>query len=72
MPTPMPATRAADYRKNASDTMKLAQRAACPADRERLLRMAEAWLALADRANEGIAYDPMILHPLVREKLGRW
>ena len=39
-----------EYRENAAATLQLAQRAATSADKGRLLKLAEAWLDLADRA----------------------
>jgi hypothetical protein len=63
-----------DYRRNAADTMQLAQRASSSEDKGRRLKLAEAWLDLADRAR-GTARRlrrPSSLHPLVREKLDRY
>jgi len=37
-----------DYRKNAADLMRLAQRASTTENKRRLMRIAEAWLDLAD------------------------
>ncbi len=45
-----PMTAADDYRKNAAETIELANRAMTSADKGRLLRLAESWLDLADRA----------------------
>ncbi|HEU5272218.1 MAG TPA: hypothetical protein VFU97_01050 [Xanthobacteraceae bacterium] len=63
-------TMEADYRRNAAETILLAQRASSSADKGRLLKLAEAWLDLADRARR-IAHNlrPASLHPLIREKL---
>jgi hypothetical protein len=36
------------YRKNAADLMRLAQRASTTENKSRLMRIAEAWLDLAD------------------------
>jgi hypothetical protein len=69
-----PMTREDDYRQNAADTMQLAQRASSSSDKGRLLKLAEAWLDLADRAH-GAARNlrrPTILHPLIRKKLDRY
>jgi hypothetical protein len=69
-----PMTREDDYRQNAADTMQLAQRASSSSDKGRLLKLAEAWLDLADRAH-GAAQNlrrPMVLHPLIRKKLDRY
>jgi hypothetical protein len=66
--------KADDYRRNAADTMQLAQRASSSEDKGRLLKLAEAWLDLADRAH-GTAKQlrrPTILHPLVRKKLDQY
>ena len=54
-------------------TMQLAQHASSSADKSRLLKLAEAWLDLADRAHASVRRlrKPMFLHPLVREKLDR-
>jgi hypothetical protein len=49
-------TRAEDYRRYASECLSLAQRAADPNDRERLLQMAHAFNELAAKA--GAAEDP--------------
>jgi hypothetical protein len=64
-------TKQSDYRANAAATMQLAQRASSTADKGRLLKLAEAWLDLADRAR-GIArrlHRPGNLHPLLQKKL---
>jgi hypothetical protein len=60
-----------DYRKNAAETVQLAQRAATISDKGRLLKLAEAWLDLADRARRVRPNlpTPRNLHPLIREKL---
>jgi hypothetical protein len=60
-----------DYRRNAADTMQLAQRASPNEDKVRLLRLAEAWLNLADRtcSTARRLRWPSVLHPLVRKKL---
>lgn len=49
------------YRESAADTLQLAQRATNASDKNRLLSLAEKWLALADRAattNEAVAANP--------------
>jgi hypothetical protein len=65
-----------DYRRNASDMVHLAQRAVASADKGRLLKLAESWLDLADRAHDHDvarhSHKPSKLHPLVREKIGRY
>ena len=61
-----------DYRDNAFDTLKLAERASSLADKVRLLQLAEAWMNLADRAQEmarRVRKVPTQLHPLVRSIL---
>ena len=65
-------TKEDDYRKNAAETVKLASRAGTPADKGRLLVLAEKWFDLADRAlriarnRVGNLRNP---HPLTRAKL---
>jgi hypothetical protein len=63
-----------DYRRNAADTMQLAQRALSNADKGRLLKLAEAWLNLADRTCNSASRlrRPSVLHPLVRKKLDQY
>jgi hypothetical protein len=39
-----------NYRQHAAELVRLAQIASAPADKARLLALAEAWLDLADRA----------------------
>jgi hypothetical protein len=69
-----PMTREDDYRRNAADTIQLAQRASSSSDKGRLLKLAEAWLDLADRAHKAARNlrRPTILHPLIRKKLDRY
>ena len=43
-------TKEGDYRKNAAETVDLANRATTSSDKGRLLALAENWLDLADRA----------------------
>lgn len=66
-------TKEEDYRKNAAETVDLANRAVSSADKSRLLRLAENWLDLADRAAAltrrfGPEQQPELRpeHPLVR------
>jgi hypothetical protein len=63
-----------DYRRNAADTVQLAQRASSSEDKGRLLRLAEAWLDLADRARRSARRlgRPGTLHPLVQKKLDQY
>ena len=60
-----------DYRRNAADTVRLAQHASSSEDKGRLLKLAEAWLDLADRTRKTAKRlrRPAILHPLVQKKL---
>lgn len=67
-------TKEDDYRRKAAETIQLAQRASSSADKSRLLKLAESWLDLADRARR-VARNlgrPASLHPLIREKLDRY
>jgi hypothetical protein len=59
------------YVRNAVDSMHLAQWAGSTADKGRLLKLAEAWLDLAERAHKGNRNlrRPTILHPLIEKKL---
>jgi hypothetical protein len=63
-----------DYRHNAADTMQLAQRALSSEDKGRLLKLAEAWLDLADRAHRTAKRlrRPPVIHPLIRKKLDQY
>ena len=62
-----------DYRQKAAETIDLANHAGNSSDKGRLLRLAEKWLDLADRAHQ----LPRRLgprgsdHPLVSKALGR-
>jgi hypothetical protein len=60
-----------DYVQNAADSMHLAHRAGSRADKGRLLKLAEAWLDLAERAYKGDRNSrrPTVLHPLIEKKL---
>jgi hypothetical protein len=66
-------TKVDDYRRNAADTLQLAQRASSSSDKGRLLKLAEAWLDLADRGHRAARNlsRPAFQHPLVQEKLDR-
>jgi hypothetical protein len=60
------------YRNFAAKMLDLALRASTPADKERLLAMAEAWFGLADRvhrAGRRQACKVRDLHPLIRARL---
>jgi hypothetical protein len=63
-----------DYRRSAAETIQLAHLASSSADKGRLLKLAEAWLDLADRARRTSRNlrRPASLHPLIREKLDRY
>lgn len=65
-------TKEDDYRKNAAQTIELANRAADTADKGHLLSLAEKWLDLADRAHQLTRrFGPRRPeHPLLRAKLG--
>ncbi len=67
-------TKQDDYRRNAVETVQLAQRAVTTSDKGRLLKLAEAWLDLADRARHVTRHlrKPRDVHPLIREKLDRY
>ena len=64
--------KADEYRRNAAETVELAHRSTTNKDKARLLALAEAWLDLADRADE-IARQQTRLreHPLIAAKFGR-
>jgi hypothetical protein len=66
-------TKEDDYRRNAADTIQVAHRASSSWDKGRLLKLAEAWLDLADRAHRPARNlrGPTIVHPLVEEKIDR-
>jgi hypothetical protein len=66
-------TKEADYRKNAAETIQLAQNASSTADKGRLLKLAEAWLDLADRARQMTRRlrKAEEVHPLVQQQLDR-
>jgi hypothetical protein len=60
--------------QNAADSMHLAHRAGSTADKGRLLKLAEAWLDLAERAHsrDRNLRRPTILHPLIERKLNSY
>src|SRR4051794_28789018 len=51
LPRAHPMAKEHDYRRDAAETVELAQRASCPSDKGTLLAMEDAWLKLADRAH---------------------
>jgi hypothetical protein len=60
-----------EYRRNAIATVELARRAASPADKAHLLKLAEAWLELAKVTHRQSGRVRNIgEHPLVRARLG--
>ena len=61
-----------EYRRNAIASMELARRAASPADKAHLLKLAETWLELANliHSQSGQRVRKIGEHPLVRAKLG--
>ena len=61
-----------EYRRNAIASLELARRAASPADKAHLLKLAEAWLDLANLTyrQSGQRVRRIGEHPLVRAKLG--
>jgi hypothetical protein len=63
-----------DYVQNAADSMHLAHRAGSTAGKGRLLKLAEAWLDLAERAHnrDRNLRRPTILHPLIERKLNSY
>ena len=67
------ATKEDDYRHNAGELMRLAERAQSPAEKTRLVTLAEGWVELAEKAHEDNrrTRQPTILHPLVEKKMGK-
>ena len=62
-----------EYAVNALGTVELAERTGSPDAKRRLLRLAEGWLDLADRAQNRRRCKRMrkgLDHPLVNAKLG--
>lgn len=61
-----------EYIANAVFSLELAGRTVRSADRQRLLRLAEGWLNLADRAQKRLRSKRGKVpdHPLVKAKLG--
>jgi hypothetical protein len=63
-----------EYRQNAAATIRLAQRAATGAEKRHLLKLAESWLDLSDRAHQRALRfrgRPILVDPLVGQKLDR-
>jgi len=65
-----PMSKADEYRNNAVESYDLAQKVPTSADKNRLLRLAEMWLDLADRTARR-SKQPVVEHPLVATELGR-
>jgi hypothetical protein len=65
-------TKEDDYLQNAAESVRLAQHASYPSDKTRLVKLAEGWVSLADKAHEDAQRPrrPTILHPLVQKKMG--
>jgi hypothetical protein len=60
-----------DYRHNAAETLELANKASTSANKGRLVRLAEKWLDLADRAHRPRRSSQQLgEHPLVKKTLG--
>jgi hypothetical protein len=61
-----------EYRRNAISSLELARRAACPADKAHLLKLAEDWLDLANLTHRqsGQRVRKIREHPRVGAKLG--
>ena len=67
------ATKEGDYRDNAAELMRLAEHAHSPAEKTRLVTLAEGWVELAEKAhkNNRRPRQPTILHPLIEKKMGK-
>lgn len=65
-------TREDDYRDKAAEALRLAQHASSSSDKGRLLKLAEGWVELAEKARDDTRRPrpPTILHSLVQKKLG--
>jgi hypothetical protein len=64
-------TKECEYRENAVQTMLLARQLSSTSGKARLLKLAEAWLDLADRAcrtARGLRWSGPV-HPLIEQKL---
>jgi hypothetical protein len=64
-------SKADEYRRSAASLLDLAQRADGLTDKNRLLRMAEAWLDLAHRATKITEACETRDHSLIGATLGR-
>jgi hypothetical protein len=67
-------TKEHDYRHNAGELMRLAEHAQSPAEKTRLVTLAEGWVELAEKAHKDNRRirRPTTLHPLVERKLGKF
>lgn len=67
-----PMSKTEEYLDNAAETVELANRASSSVDKGRLLRLAEKWLDLAERASQLVrrSKPPVGEHPLVTKVLG--
>jgi hypothetical protein len=65
-------TKEDDYLDKAAQSLRLAQHASSSSDKTRLVKLAEGWVELANKAHEDNQRPrrPTILHPLVQKKLG--
>ena len=65
-------TKEDDYLDKAAESLHLAQHASSSSDKTRLVKLAEGWVELADKAHEDTRRPrrPTVLHPLVQKKLG--
>jgi len=66
-------TKQDDYLQSAADAMELVQRAPSNEDKGRLLKLAQAWVDLADRARKAARRirKPFLAEPLEPNKLER-
>jgi hypothetical protein len=56
------ATKGDDYRHNAAELMRLADHAKSPAEKTRLVTLAEGWVELAEKAHKDNRREPTILN----------
>ncbi len=63
-------TKEDDYLDRAAETVRLAQHASSSSDKSRLLKLAEGWFDLAEKAhNSDRRGRPVVLHPLIAKKM---
>ena len=63
-------TKEDDYLDSAAETVRLVQHASSSSDKSRLLKLAEGWVGLAEKAhNSDRRRRPVVLHPLVAKKM---